>query len=75
MSYTITFATDVAGNQEVSLNKSGNKFIVYLDGNEDGVWVSKQFDTIEQATAVYMKIVEAFATGCYSWKDRAAFLK
>lgn len=75
MSYTIAMTTDVTSDQEVSFNKSGNKYVIYLVDKESGEMVSKQFDTNEQAAAVYMKIVEAFLTGCYSWKDRVGFLK
>lgn len=75
MNYTIATTTDINFEQEVSFDKSGNKYVVYLMNKENGERASKQFDKIEEATAAYMKIVEAFLTGCYSWKDRAGFLK
>lgn len=75
MNYTIATTRDITTGQEVDFDKSGNKYVVNLVNKETGEKASKQFDTNEQGAAAYMKIVEAFLTGCYSWEDRAGFLK
>lgn len=78
MSYTIAITECVYSGQKVSLDRMGNKFTMcYIVPLEDGThdYISKRFDTLEDALSVYQKFIEYFAKGLYSVTDRKNLLK
>lgn len=73
MIYTIAFIEEMASHDTVSLVSSGNKYYIELVA-EGKQAVRKHFDNIEDAVKLFQKFAEVFATGCYSYKDRASWL-
>ena len=62
-------------NQHLTIEKIGNKYAVYLTGDEmPHVYTSRTFDTLMDAYKVYEKISSWFIFGCYSFDDRREYL-
>lgn len=75
MNYTIATTEDVQSKQAIDMCKKGNQYALYLANNEIDEMVSRTFDKLDEAVAVYTNIVEAFLKGMYSWETRKALLK
>lgn len=76
MFYEIMRTTDTQNDQTVTLNKAGNKYTICFQrySEDELIYKSKCFDSIESAMLVYVKFVDAIATGCYSAKDRESWI-
>ncbi len=73
MNYTIATIKEIASHSTVSLVANGNRY--YIELSEEGKQtVRKHFDNNEDAAKLFQKLAGAFATGCYSYKDRASWL-
>ena len=76
MYYEIMRTTDTHNSQTVTLDKAGNKYTICFQyySEDERIYKSKRFDNLESAMLVYVKFVDAIATGCYSAADRASWL-
>jgi len=73
MNYTIATMEEIASHERISLVSSGNRYYIEFSAEERGT-VRKHFDNHEDAVKVFQKFAGAFATNCYSYKDRASWL-
>lgn len=74
MSYTIAILEDVHNDQVFEFNKDGNGYTISLHNEATREYCSKRYKTIEEAREVYMMLVNAVMTGCYSFEQRKKFL-
>ena len=69
MIYTITQTTDFATNQSIEIEKFASIYSVnFTDGK---TYITKKVKTIDEAQAVYQKIVNYFIHGVYNFEQRA----
>ena len=76
MHYEIMRTTDSQNDQTVTLDKIGSQYAVCFQVYSEGerIYKSNRFDSLESAMLVYIKFVDAIATGCYSAEDRASWI-
>lgn len=75
MIYNILTTKDYAGNQELELIKSGNKYLITLydiDTNRSGRILLK---SIDQAMIIYKKFVDFIIRGYFSFEQRKKLLE
>ena len=75
MNYTITFMHDNNGNQEIGIDKQGNKYMVWHNNQAWGSFVHKTFDTIEEAEGLFMTLARCFIRGEWSVEDRIKIMQ
>lgn len=75
MCYIIARTEDLLSKITVDFSRRGNKYSVELYHQETKDFTHKEFSKIEDALALYQRLVEAIATGCYSYEDRKSWLK
>jgi len=75
MNYTITSMTNFGGNQIISVDKNGSKYSVGFYDKETQSFTHKDFNSIGEAEAAFMKMASFFIRGMYSAEQRANFLK
>lgn len=74
MHYTISSLNDVQFDQMLDLNKTGNKYSVYLYHKDTKKVAHKTFDNIGDAYAIFEKLARHICFGDYSFNDRMAML-
>ncbi len=73
MNYTIATMEEIVSHSTVALVADGNRY--YIELREEGKQtVRKHFDNNGEAAKLFQKFAGAFATSCYSYKDRASWL-
>lgn len=68
MDFTKCYMVEIATNQEISLNKNGNKYYIVLSNGAENVF--KHFETLEEAEEKYLKIASYFIHNYYNFEDR-----
>ena len=77
MNYTIATMKEVHTDFEIAYEKSGNLYnvlIIYRDDDER-IMHYNQYENVDEACKVYLKLAEAILKGMYSLEDRIAILK
>lgn len=69
MSYTMVTMQDLATGQIVDIVKNGNTYNV--DFTDKETFVTKKFRTLKEAQETYLKIVNYFIQGLYTFEQRA----
>lgn len=74
MHYTIANMSDINFNQSINLDKSGNKYVVGLYNDDTKEYTHRQFDTIQEAYAIFERLAHCICFGEYSYNDRKSML-
>ena len=74
MNYTIVSLREYGGDFTMSLDKSGNKYVVSIHGSTSFEYKSRTFDKMEDAQEKFTTISGWCCGGLYSFSDRAAYL-
>jgi len=77
VNYTLVHMEAVQRGDYISIEKSGNKYLVFLGHKRDGEeseFVHKEFDSLQAAYKVYEKLSLWLVFGLYSFKDRKSYL-
>lgn len=74
MNWTIATMKDVHNGQEISIDKSGSTYTVWLANTATNERTHKSYKTMDEAYTVFEKLAHAIVTGWYSYQDRKAML-
>ena len=72
MNYTIITTQDLQFEQFLDIVKNGNIYSVELTDKQEFVRVS--FRTLKEAQEIYLKLVNYFINGLYSFEQRKSIL-
>lgn len=75
MHYTIMILDSVLDNAKITLNKSGNQYLITLYNEELNESTSKVFDELMDAIYVFERFARAIGTGSFDYKTRKSWLK
>lgn len=73
MNYTILNCQDLATGQVLDIVKNGNIYNIEFTSNNNFITIG--FKTIDEARDKYLKIVECFINGYYTFEQRVEILK
>ena len=68
MFYTMLTAQDLATNQTIDIVKAGSTYNVEFTNNTE--FISVKFKTLKEAQEKYLKIIDCFINGIYTFEQR-----
>lgn len=75
MNYTILYTEDLATGQSIDISKNCSIYSVNFYDKKTNTLVKRNIKTIDEAQAEYLKIVNYFIHGVYTFEQRSEDLR
>ena len=75
MHYTVSIMSDPTGEQQINLDKVGNKYLVGLRNKPTSTYKHRTFDTLAEAEQKFLYLASCIIRGNYSFEDRVKILE